>query len=62
MVSTHLVFTARSCGRVAIPKLKAVVAEHEGKVKVWSIDYDCEDETYWIAKETFDELLKQLED
>lgn len=60
MASTHLVFTEASDTKVAIPKTAAVLVEHEGQVKVWEVS--SADENYWVAKETFDELLKKLEE
>jgi hypothetical protein len=63
MASTHLVFTTANGRKVSLPKATCMVYTRELKEEVETII--CNSlwpDDFWIAKETFDELLKQLEE
>lgn len=60
MASTHLVFTDATETTIAIPKTIAVITKKDSFVSVFEAGTG--DGASWTAKETFDELLKQLEE
>lgn len=62
MSSTHLVYTDKADGgRVALPKAVAHIQEVIGEVQVYNYTYGVA-ATPVVTKETFDELIKQLEE